>query len=857
MNRFVIDSIVLVNNERLFNTTSRKEIALEHLSDKKIICAVGGNGSGKSTIIQEIFPFPIYGRYLKDEIGRKIITMVNGDNEKLIIEYIFEPNGDTHKCSCYVYKEDGNGNRLELNPEGKLGLGMDAIYKELNIDNTLGYLFQMSSSEITLVNKTPAERRIFMQKVLSDISSLTETSKKLNEKKLIINNMITVNDKSLSSISDTSIIESNIEFVTNEINQLREDYESANKLAEKRNNLLTENDKLKSSIQNIEKDIEFYNKKVLPFMAKSEIINTDHNVFSYRRYLNDRIETLSANIRDDEDEILMLNSVNEKISLKDRLKGLYKDIGEYDYDYYSMVVESMSEDDLKIIDTMDIDTANRVKHVLDTLKATLVRYSVYDNIRAIRLNLGLDSSATNLILNNHKDRVVELHKEKDMIIKKVAENNIVGELKKLSKPKCSDCDIMTKILEVDADIESLYTRMRNIDNEIVGIGEDRDDYLRVQAICDDLNTVIHTMDRSSDIKSIYPDWDTWYIIDNNLLDDMLIDINSKIKQIKDLAIYKKIDEYSKLEKSISDIDNVELTNRSSRLEKLYERKNNNDKLLMKYNESFGLVENFISVVTNSSYDADILSMTYSSVNKQSNILTVQKDKLLSIINNNNDEISMLKLRLEKTATLEDQISDLENTLNKLTGSLALRDKLSEDNTKLREVQEDITITHKITSSILINKVIHRFMYIIKDISNKIYEDINLPYRIKEIGINDIEFTISILDTNTGILSPDVSCMSSGEKAINGFVLTLALQELLDTKYNVVTLDEVDAALDDTNRVKFIDILSKYVNIYNKQIFIISHNNNLSILNDKIGYIVLNGAKNTIVGDLIFKLESGS
>ena len=59
MSKFIIDKIVLINNERLFNTTSRKEIVLEHLSDKRIVCAVGGNGSGKSTIIQEIFPFPV------------------------------------------------------------------------------------------------------------------------------------------------------------------------------------------------------------------------------------------------------------------------------------------------------------------------------------------------------------------------------------------------------------------------------------------------------------------------------------------------------------------------------------------------------------------------------------------------------------------------------------------------------------------------------------------------------------------------------------------------------------------------------------------------------------------------------
>ena len=75
---YVIEKLILVNNARLKDTTGEKEISLDFIGSN-FIGLMGQNGSGKSTIIEEITPLPIYGRYVIGEVGSKTVVMNNGE----------------------------------------------------------------------------------------------------------------------------------------------------------------------------------------------------------------------------------------------------------------------------------------------------------------------------------------------------------------------------------------------------------------------------------------------------------------------------------------------------------------------------------------------------------------------------------------------------------------------------------------------------------------------------------------------------------------------------------------------------------------------------------------------------------
>jgi len=91
-------------------------------------------------------------------------------------------------------------------------------------------------------------------------------------------------------------------------------------------------------------------------------------------------------------------------------------------------------------------------------------------------------------------------------------------------------------------------------------------------------------------------------------------------------------------------------------------------------------------------------------------------------------------------------------------------------------------------------------------------------------VTDKDFFIKVYKNNGDILS-DISQASQGETALTSLSLSLALIEQSMKKYNIFLLDELDGALDATNRRCFIDMVQSQMKVLNsEQVFIISHNN---------------------------------
>jgi len=91
-------------------------------------------------------------------------------------------------------------------------------------------------------------------------------------------------------------------------------------------------------------------------------------------------------------------------------------------------------------------------------------------------------------------------------------------------------------------------------------------------------------------------------------------------------------------------------------------------------------------------------------------------------------------------------------------------------------------------------------------------------------VDDKDFFIKVYKNNGDILS-DISQASQGETALTSLSLSLALIEQSMKKYNIFLLDELDGALDATNRRCFIDMVQSQMKVLNsEQVFIISHNN---------------------------------
>ena len=85
------------------------------------------------------------------------------------------------------------------------------------------------------------------------------------------------------------------------------------------------------------------------------------------------------------------------------------------------------------------------------------------------------------------------------------------------------------------------------------------------------------------------------------------------------------------------------------------------------------------------------------------------------------------------------------------------------------------------------------------------------------------FNIPVYKSNGSVVS-DISKLSSGQRVITKSALCLGLIDTFIGKYDIMCLDELDAALDSDNRRAFLDIINQQVSTLGlEQVFIISHN----------------------------------
>jgi DNA repair exonuclease SbcCD ATPase subunit len=140
-----------------------------------------------------------------------------------------------------------------------------------------------------------------------------------------------------------------------------------------------------------------------------------------------------------------------------------------------------------------------------------------------------------------------------------------------------------------------------------------------------------------------------------------------------------------------------------------------------------------------------------------------------------------------------------------------------------------------------------------DMVNKLLGMIfNGQYQIARYVINENEFRIPFINAN-GMMVDDISGGSTSQVCIMGMIINLVLFTTGSTKYNIVSLDEIDGGLDHENRYLFVNILQQVCNMLNiDQLFIISHSVesalqavDVVLLSDQEYYLNQFGAANVI------------
>lgn len=118
-------------------------------------------------------------------------------------------------------------------------------------------------------------------------------------------------------------------------------------------------------------------------------------------------------------------------------------------------------------------------------------------------------------------------------------------------------------------------------------------------------------------------------------------------------------------------------------------------------------------------------------------------------------------------------------------------------------------------------------------------------------INEDEFRIPCI--GDGLPHDDISSMSTSQVCMISMIISFVILFQSSSRYNIPELDEIDAGLDTINRLNFITLLNKLMDIFNvEQSIVISHNNEINIDQCDIIQLKMHNQDMINAGNVIFK-----
>lgn len=204
-----------------------------------------------------------------------------------------------------------------------------------------------------------------------------------------------------------------------------------------------------------------------------------------------------------------------------------------------------------------------------------------------------------------------------------------------------------------------------------------------------------------------------------------------------------------------------------------------------------------------------------------------------------DEKNRLDQQFKGSAEILQKIADLQNKVNQASTELSpIEDQKKNIDTQImmldsykREYQEystkyDIIDKLKKYSSptaggiqtLFMNLYMGQTLETANQLLGMLFQG---QYQLMNYVINQDEFRIPF--TSNGFEIDDISSGSTSQICMMGMIINLVLLHQASTKYNITRLDEIDGGLDSANRMLFVDILQRIIQILGiDQLFIISH-----------------------------------
>lgn len=875
-------SIYLQNYIGIYNGMGLSEIHIDMSKCRNRITIIrGDNGSGKSTLSKamSLFPDPNDAFIPGLQARKEIVLDDHGTLYRLSFHHGIKQNGERETTKAYITKTF-NGVAVELNENGNVSSYKDILYNELGLDANFAALSQLSNDDRGLADKKPAERKKFVNSIISSLDTYNNIYKVLTKRSSNYKSMINAVVAKLSVLGDENALVSNLEAVEGKINMLQDKKDKAfAELAKKKSmieildpdgSIMNNNTLVNAELKKAEQEESAIQSIIDGLMLK--IANKD--IQAGLRATTDKKNSLIVQNQIDRNSIesllnqkeVQVENLNKKLN---RLSTLQSD------DSYSRTKEKADEcirtlksieNDLKAAGVSDPSELSKEEYILalETFKALNEYISSFKSgadFETIRTLVSgyIQSGKIPDRVNIQEQELLKVNEENNL---KKIESDIVEIQSKMSllttlelRPStCVDnsCAFIKdavdfantnpneRIAKLEAEKMDTIDRINSI-SAMIKMSESFNDSANALA------NIVREVERNRLVlaKIHGEDFANKYEFFERLMAgdtfDYMVNIYSFINLANLFDIYKAT--------------SISLRKYQDEL-KAYAGKT---EIIDSLNEEISAINTAISGIVDKIEpinqqiaDRELQIVDLQDLEGIYTAIIDQQEKKKPIT----EKIANCRIRLTENTqkiseirncmiAIESLTSEINQYTVELTPLMKDRDKLNHSVQMMRDYQkekEELQMNYEYIETIkyysspttgiqlvFMELYMGKIIALANELLRLLFDG---RFVIQPFVINESEFRIPCL--GSGYLNDDISSMSSSQIGMISMILSFALLHHSSTKYNIIKLDEIDGPLDYNNRMYFMDVLNSIMDIMGtEQCIMISHNSELQVDNSDV------------------------
>ena len=204
----------------IYNGIGRTEIVIDFSRSRHKICLIKGDtGSGKTTILNSMSPFPDANScFLPNMDAEKELIYDNGI--RILLQHPMG-RGDSRGTTRGFIAENG----LELNPNGNITSFKEIVSDKFGLDPNFEALTQLSTRDRGLADKTPAERKKYVSSIIQSLEVYNNMYKVLNKNSSVLKQLLNSIVAKIDAIGNAESLKSSISGLEGVIAQYEEQKE--------------------------------------------------------------------------------------------------------------------------------------------------------------------------------------------------------------------------------------------------------------------------------------------------------------------------------------------------------------------------------------------------------------------------------------------------------------------------------------------------------------------------------------------------------------------------------------------------------------------------------------------------------